>query len=1020
MQKNVLRIVSFLLLAALLVSPVAAAVPERDLPPTDDPVISEEEQAWLDSARVAESFTVQLVEPSLATYEGGNALFAVPTHEESGKIDVNSTAARAYLQHLNTEMDAFIVEAEAILGRTLEVLYRYDYVLNGFSARMTLEEAAILRQQPEVLEVYVDDVYYLDTDVSPAFIGVDQVWNGTAVPSGTGTKGAGTIVGIIDTGINLSHPSFADTTPLDSFVYTNPYGSGVYKGLCASDPLGHICNKKLLGVYDMTGAGNGHDTLDHGSHTASTTAGNRISVSYGGTQVVISGMAPNAQIISYKVCTASGCATNASTAAVNQAIADGVDVLNFSIGPSSGPAGSPWLDSTELAFLEAFKVGTITATSAGNSGEAASTIYKLPPWALVVGNTQHGRIFGYPVTINPGTDNLQSIALLASSDLAPALTTNLVGKELVWGGSVGNADGCAAWTAGSLTGKVGIVSRGTCAFKDKLQNMQTAGAVFGLIYNNAPGAPIIMGTETGSVTIPGAMISQEDGLAMVAVAGSAMTVNINKDLVSGTRPDWGDIMADSSSRGPITNFEMLEPDLVAPGTNILAAYSAPNSVDLMSGTSMAGPHVAGSAAVMRALYPDWSPAAIRSAIIMTTLAGTTVDYDLSDVTPFIYGNGRIDMSKAALAGLVMEVSYADYVAANPSSGGDMRTLNIPSYQNSNCMGGCTFTRTVKNVAGVATDYTINIEQSDYVQITTSPANGFTIPAGGTQTIVFTVAPSVLSGGAWQFGRVSFETDDTFSSGKAISTTAFSLAVKAAVSGSTLPTELRQTVDTAQDEYVFEDQYNATAITALSHNRYGLTPATVVTFDVTEDPTNDKPYDTVAQNWYTVTTCPTNQQRMVVEILETTSADLDVYVGVGNLPYSALQKAASAEEGPMEYLNIIQPNFGGTCWIMVQNWQASTAGGTDSVKLAYGFVSKATSTNYTVTGPTSVPALNPFDVTVSWDLGTTFDTSEVWYGYFTIGSTATKKDDVGKLSFNIYKQVTEPVLDNFIYIPLVTK
>jgi len=160
--------------------------------------------------------------------------------------------------------------------------------------------------------------------------------------------------------------------------------------------------------------------------------------------------------------------------------------------------------------------------------------------------------------------------------------------------------------------------------------------------------------------------------------------------------------------------------------------------------------------------------------------------------------------------------------------------------------------------------------------------------------------------------------------------------------------------------------------------------------------------------------------MVVEILETTSADLDVYVGVGNLPYSALQKAASAEEGPMEYLNIIQPNFGGTCWIMVQNWQASTAGGTDSVKLAYGFVSKATSTNYTVTGPTSVPALNPFDVTVSWDLGSTFDSKEVWYGWFSIGTSATKKDDVGKINFNLYKAAGEEPELKSIYLPMINR
>ena len=1018
MLKFVTRIVSFLLLTALLVSPVAAAVPDGTLPPTDNPVISTEEQEWLIAAAEADSFTVQLSEPSLAAYEGGNAIFAAVPRAESGKIDVNSPEATAYLHYLNTTMDSFILKAESLLGRELEVLYRYDYVINGFSARMSVEEAALLRKQPEVREIFIDTIYQLDTDVSPEFIGIDQVWTGDATPSGTGAKGAGTIVGVIDTGINMSHPSFAETTPLDPYVYTNPYGAGVYKGLCASNPSTHTCNDKLLGAYDYVGGGDGHDTEDHGSHTASTSAGNRISVNYGGADVVISGMAPNAHVISYKVCDASGCATSASTAAVNQAIADGVDSLNFSIGPQSGPARSPWADSTELAFLEAFKVGISTATSAGNSGPGDSTIYKLPPWTLVTGNTQHGRIFGYPVTVNPGSDNLGSIALAASSDLAPALATNLTNKELVWGSSSGNLEGCTAWAAGSLTGKVGIVKRGTCAFKDKLQNMYDAGAIFGIVYNNAAGAPIIMGTETGSVPMPGAMISLADGLLIEAVAGDPMTVTILKDLVSGTEPDWGDIMADSSSRGPITNYEMLEPDLVAPGTNILAAYSGPNEIDLMSGTSMASPHVAGSTAVMRSLFPDWSPAAIRSAIIMTALAGTSVDYDLTEVTPFVYGNGRIDMSKAALTGLVMEETYANYKAANPAAGGDMRTLNIPSYQNSNCLGGCTFTRTLKNVAGVETDYTIAIEKTDGVEITTTPATSFTIPAGGTQVISVHVAPSILSAGAWQFGRISFETEDTFSGGKPISTTAFTLAAKSAVAGSTLPTELQQTIDTAAGQYIFEDQYYVGAITAFSNVRYGLTPATVATFNLEQDPTNDDPYDNKDKVWFTVTTCPSSQQRMVVEILDTTSADLDVFVGTGNTPHPALQKAFSAGAGPWEYLNIFQPTFSGTCWILVQNWESSAPGVADPVKLAYGFVPKSGGANYSVTGPAIVDALTPFDVTINWDLGAGFDTAEVWYGWFSIGSTTTIKNDVGKLDFNLYK--APPVLDKAIYLPLLTR
>jgi subtilisin family serine protease len=1022
MQKVLTKIVSFLVLAALVVSPVAAAAPERVAPPTDEPVVSVEDQEWLDLAGAADTFIVQLTEPSLAAYEGDNAIFAAIPGSESGKLDVNSPQAVAYLAHINAGLDAFISTAEDVLGRDLEVLYRYDYVLNGFAARMSVEDAALLRQLPEVYEIYVDEIYQLDTDVSPEFIGVDQVWSGDATPDGEGAKGAGTIVGVLDTGINLSHPSFAQTTPLDPYVYTNPYGNGVYKGLCASDPSGHVCNNKLIGVYDMTGSNNGHDQEDHGSHTASTAAGNRIQVNYGGASVVISGMAPNANIIAYKVCVpGAGCATSASTAAVNQAIADGADSLNFSIGPQSGPARSPWQDSTEVAFLEAFKVGISTATSAGNSGPNPSTIYKLPPWALVVGNTQHGRIFGYPVTINPETDELDSIAILASADLAPALSVDLVGKDLVWGGTYDNLLGCNAWPANSLTGKVGIVQRGECAFTLKLQNMQDAGAVLGLVYNNAPGAPIIMGTDTGSVTIPGAMISMEAGLEMEDVADDPMTVDIMKSLSSGTRPSWGDIVADGSSRGPITTYEMLEPDLVAPGTNILAAYDGPGEIDLMSGTSMAGPHVAGSTAVMKSLFPTWTPAAIRSAIIMTALAGTSVDHDLSPVTPFIYGNGRIDMSQAALAGLVMEETYANYKAANPAAGGDIRTLNIPSYQNSNCLGGCSFTRTVKNVAGVETEYTIVIDANDGVDVTTTPANGFTIPAGGTQVINVEVKPNFASGGEWQFARIAFETEDTFETDKPISTTAFSLAAKADVSGSTLPDHLHLDIEEATGEYVFEDQHNAEAITALSNVRYGLTPATIAEFELAQDPTNDNPYDNLSNVWVKNTTCPTGSQRMVVEILETTASDLDVYVGIGNTPHPGLQKAYSADPGPMEYLNLFQPSFSGTCWILVQNWESSEPGAVDPVKLAYGFVPKSGGANYSITGPASVPAVSPFDLTVGWNLGASFDTDQIWYGWFSIGTSATRKDDVGKLDFNLYKVgATDPILDQIQYLPLINR
>ena len=553
------------------------------------------------------------------------------------------------------------------------------------------------------------------------------------------------------------------------------------------------------------------------------------------------------------------------------------------------------------------------------------------------------------------------------------------------------------------------MKRGDCSFVQKLQNIKNAGGIFALVYHNVSGAPIIMGTTTVYVDMPAAMISLEAGEAIEAIAGSPMTVNILKDVTSGTRPEWGDILAQSSSRGPITNFEMLEPDIAAPGTNVLAAYSGPGQTDLMSGTSMASPHVAGSMAVMRSLYPDWSPAAIRSAIIMTALADTSRDHDLGPVTPFDYGNGRLDMSKAALAGLVMEVTYQEYVAANPNAGGDPRTLNIPSYQNSNCMGSCTFTRTVKNVADVATSYTVDVTKTDKVDIVVSPAT-FTVPVGGTQVITVKVTPSPLSLGAWQFAQIHFNTNGTFANGKPISKTAFTLAVRADFTGSTLPGELRKAVGSATGSHVFEDSYFADPITSFNTSRYGLIPATVYEFTLEEDPTRGDPFDPPEQNWYTTISCPSGSKRIVAEILNTTSPDLDIYMGIGTTPSQSSLRAYSVQSNSsMEYLSIVNPTWSGTCWLLVQNYESS--GSADSVKVALGVVPNVEATNYTVTAPTEVSKLTPFDMTVAWNLSDTFADNEIWYGWFSAGSTSTLKEDIVKMSINLYRS-------KLIYLPLV--
>ncbi len=194
---------------------------------------------------------------------------------------------------------------------------------------------------------------------------------------------------MIDSGINHAHLSFADVGG-DGYNHTNPYGSGVYKGWCIANPS--FCNDKLIGAYSLNPVGaTPEDTDGHGSHTASTSGGNQVDAAIPvGTDVftfTIQGVAPHANIIAYKVCNP-GCPGTASVAAVNYAISDGADVLNYSISGTD----NPWVDAVDLAFLDAYAAGIFVSASAGNDGPGASTVAKTGPWNASVAASTHKRV----------------------------------------------------------------------------------------------------------------------------------------------------------------------------------------------------------------------------------------------------------------------------------------------------------------------------------------------------------------------------------------------------------------------------------------------------------------------------------------------------------------------------------------------------------------------------------------------------------------------------------------------------
>jgi subtilisin family serine protease len=227
-------------------------------------------------------------------------------------------------------------------------------------------------------------------------------------------------------------------------------------------------------------------------------------------------------------------------------------------------------------------------------------------------------------------------------------------------------------------------------------------------------------------------------------------------LPAGSFPQRGDVVSDYSSRGPRASSGqfLIKPDITAPGTDILAAYAAnaggATSTAMENGTSMSSPHISGSAALLRALQPGWTPTQVRSAINMTAKLEGLIRADGSAVDAWDLGSGRVDLTRAALSGLLLDESAANFLAANPATGGDLSTLNLASMASAGCAITCTFTRTLSSTSLVDEDYTLSFE--GLAGAASVVPSAFTIAAGGTQVVTVTIDGTALSAG-WNFGQL---------------------------------------------------------------------------------------------------------------------------------------------------------------------------------------------------------------------------------------------------------------------------
>jgi subtilisin family serine protease len=745
------------------------------------------------------TYIVQLAEPPLALYKGGIAGLAPTMPAPGTRLNPASAASTAYLAHLTSRQNAFKSAMDAALGRSVTVKFRYSAAYNGMAVQLTPSEAGRVAGLPGVARVQADERRQLLTDAGPAWIGAGGIHNGSATGGLPATKGEGMVVGIIDTGINHDHPSFADVGA-DGFNHTNPRTA--HFGVCA--PLNPVlCNDKLIGMYDFTGT-TPFDDNAHGSHTASTVAGNVVSAALVAPTLTyskqISGVAPHANIISYKACNslpdpAGGCVVSATVAAINQATIDRVDVINFSIG---GASRNPWTDPNALAFLGANAAGVFGSVSAGNDGPGSSTVGSPSdsPWVMSVGASTHDRSL------------LSQLVDMAGGAVAPpaAITGKSVASgvgpaPIVYAGDFG-APLCGAGTAdpttgvgserpfdpGELDGLIVVCDRGTYGRVAKGQEVKDAGGIGMVLANDAANGDSL---TADMHVLPALHITFADGQELKAwlAGGTGHTARIT-GLVESITPANGDVMASFSSRGPNPSVPgVVKPDVTAPGVDIYAAFNTPlTSVGpmppeygIISGTSMSSPHAAGAAALLRKLKPSWTPSQVKSALMTTGFTtppgsgseahGVLKEDSATPATPFEMGGGRVELRRAARAGLLLDVAPDAYLNADPTLGGDPKTLNIASMANENCRPSCSWTRTVTSAAAGSVTWNASTSAPSGASLSVTPAT-FTLTQGQSQTLTISLTNTNLPPNAWRFGAV------TLTPGNGIPPTRLPVAVRA--------------------------------------------------------------------------------------------------------------------------------------------------------------------------------------------------------------------------------------------------
>jgi subtilisin family serine protease len=908
-------------------------------------------------------YIVQMADDPVSAYRGGIAGYAATKPAKGQKLNPLDAAVSKYAGYLAGKHDA----ALAAVGASGKKAYSYQYVFNGFAAELSEAQVAKLAARPGVIAVAKDEVRRLDTSSTPAFLGLSGaggVWEGAT--------GENVVIGIIDGGIWPEHPSLSDRTGVNGNAtqdgklgYLQLPG---WHGRCVPGEqfTAMNCNGKLIGAryYNAGFGGNaGIDALlphefnsprdfgGHGTHTATTAGGNRNVPATGDAAVFgnISGIAPRARIAAYKVCweTAGGgsCFTTDSVAAIDQAVADGVDVLNFSISGST----TNFLDPVEVAFLFAADAGVFVATSAGNSGPASSTVAHAGPWLTTVAAGTHKRDGQGSVTLGNGVtyNGASAAAPVGPAPLINASAAGLAGANaanlaLCGGTEDPETGGVALLDPAKVAGKIVVCDRGVTARINKSLAVQRAGGV-GMVLIN----PTANSINADLHFVPTVHLQNTDRAAVQAYAagaGATATINASTIVTNAAAP----FTAAFSSRGPLraAGGDLLKPDLMAPGQDVLAGVAPPGNFgrlfDLYSGTSMSSPHVAGLGALMKQLRPGWSPMMIKSALMTTgtdVLDGGTPAPNGNPVLIFRQGAGHVNPPKMNDPGLVFEHGFDEWLAFLCGTGQlvapycpgiriDPSDLNVASIAIGDMAGLQTVKRKVTSVGTQAETYTVSI--SGMAGFNVALPGPIAIAPGQTKSLDLQVTRTSGTLNAYTGGQLTLTGDQGHVVRIPIVVRPVALAAPPSVSGTGGPISYSVT-------FGYDGAFGATA--------RGLVPATITAGNVADDPTDS-----------TCSLSSPNAQKIAINVPAGTTyarfslfdadvnagSDIDLCVfNEGGTLVGSSGSGTSAEE-----VNLSAPAMG-TYTVVVQGWGVV---GSSPFKLHTWLLGSADAGNMTVVAP----------------------------------------------------------------------